>query len=153
VRELVSSIFDAAVTDGVTDAIRETVEAVPKVGDITQRELADALKQSKQTVSYRVGRARDGGWLVNNEQRRGHPAKIARGVPLPDANGASALPTVAEVLEESNRQILTGVDLPAPSPPTVATCPECGRSTAGCSFDPDFQEWMCSLWFDAEVPA
>jgi DNA-binding Lrp family transcriptional regulator len=142
----VASIFDAAVSDGVTDAIRETVERVPEEGEITQRDLATALKQSKQTVSYRVGRARDGGWLVNNEQRRGHPARIARGVPLPDSDGKSALPTVAAVMEVSNCQTDLDVEEYSPSPPVVTTCPECGSTVGRCKFDEDLKEWVCFEW-------
>ncbi len=102
-RDLLSPIFDTAAAEGVTAAVRETVEAVNEGEEISEAELARRLKLSKATVSYRVKRCLRGGWLVNGEQRKGQPAKLSRGVPLPEA--MTALPTperVREVFERSN---------------------------------------------------
>ena len=48
-------------------------------------------------------RAIKGGWLANNEKRRGHAAKLQRAAPLPDAVSALPAPAVLrEVFEGSN---------------------------------------------------
>src|SRR5262249_13031066 len=73
--------------------------------EVTETELAQRLKLSKSTVHYRVSRALRGGWIVNTEQRKGYPAKLSRGTPLPDH--VAALPTperVQEAFERSNPQ-------------------------------------------------
>lgn len=96
-RQLLAPVFDAVCAEGLTPAIRETVEAV-RVGDVTsESDLAKRLSRSKSTVSYRVKRAVDGGWLVNEEWRQGHPARLVRGAPLPDE--VTSLPSVERVLE------------------------------------------------------
>jgi len=148
VRELLSPIFDAVLSDGVTPAIRETVEAVPVSGEVSQADLSSILSVSKQTVSYRVPKAVKGGWLVNNEQRKGHPARLARGTPLPEEK--PALPTMAAVMEASNCQTTSGLHGDSPLPPAIPACRECGSTDAGCRFDQDLDELICMTWFDGE---
>jgi hypothetical protein len=102
-RELLAPTFDTIAAEGVTPAIRRSVEAVLPGEEVSSSDLAKRLKLSKSTVSWRVGRAVDAGWLVNNEKRSGHAAKLVRGAPLPDE--MSALPTLdrlCEVFECSN---------------------------------------------------
>ena len=110
---LFGDVFDDLATEGLTPAIRETVEAVRVGEEVSETALASRLGIAKSTASYRVGRALKRGWLVNNETRRGCPAKLARGEPLPDA--VHVLPSadaVREVFERSNRNPGIGV-LPA----------------------------------------
>jgi len=98
VRELVAPTFDAVLGDGLTTAIRETVEAVPESAEISLAHLTASLSGlNKSTVSRRLNRAIAGGWLVNHEQRKGHPARVSRGTPMPAQR--SALPTVDELRE------------------------------------------------------
>ena len=55
-------------------------------------------------LSSIVNRALQGGWLVNRETRKGYPAKLALGAPLPEQ--VSALPAperLRELFECSNR--------------------------------------------------
>ena len=102
-RELLEPVFDAAVAEAVTPVVRATVEAVNSGEEISETTLAQRLKLSKSTVSYRVGRALDGGWLLNREIRKGHAARLALGADLPDM--VSTLPTEAQILgvfERSN---------------------------------------------------
>jgi hypothetical protein len=95
-RKLLVSVFKSIVSGGVTDAIRQTVDAVPDDGsDVSEADLVRALKLSKSTVNYRVNRALWGGWLRNLESRSGHPLRLVRGVPLPADD--SPLPTVEEL--------------------------------------------------------
>ena len=53
------------------------------------------MDMNKDTVWYRVRRAVTLGYLVNREDRKGQPAKLEIGDPLPVAS--PALPTVEEV--------------------------------------------------------
>jgi len=114
-RELLAPIFDTIAAEGATPAIRATVEAIKPGQELSAAELAKRLNLSKATVSWRVNRAVESGWLVNNETRRGHAHKLALGAPLPDAT--SALPTperVREVFEGPNPN-RDGRDTPPPA--------------------------------------
>jgi hypothetical protein len=84
VRPLVAPLFDSLVTEGLTPIVRTAVEAVGVLEEnVTLIDLATRLKVSKTTAAYRVKRATDGGWLINDEERRGRPARLRRGLPLP----------------------------------------------------------------------
>ena len=100
-RTLLEPVFDTILSEGVTPAIRQTVEAVNLTEEVTATDLANRLKLSKSTISYRVTRALDGGWLTNSETRKGHSAKLSRGIPLPKQSSALPLPeTVREEFEK-----------------------------------------------------
>jgi hypothetical protein len=101
-RELLAPIFDGIAAEGVTAAIRQTVEEVQPTEEVSEAELARRLQVSKSTVHYRVGRALSGGWLVNNESRKGYPAKLARGAPLPEVK--SVLPTPEDIEAKINKK-------------------------------------------------
>jgi hypothetical protein len=97
-RDLLSPIFDSTAADGITPAIRETVEAVPEGGpEMSTSALRAKLKVEKGTISWRVNRAIKQGWLKNLETKKGHPARLVRGEPLPAP--AVALPPVERVRE------------------------------------------------------
>ncbi len=89
-RELLVPIFEGIVTEGVTAAVRETVEAVNRGEEVSLAELARRLRLSRKTVHYRVKRAMQDGWLINVEDRKGHPFRLKRGALLPAV--ASVLP-------------------------------------------------------------
>ena len=97
-RTLLSSIFDSINAEGLTPAIRQTVEAVPTHGEASESVLVSRLGLAKSTISYRVSRACRRGWLVKLEARHGEPARLVRGEPLPDAT--TCLPT-AEAMQEA----------------------------------------------------
>ena len=93
----------------LTPAIRQTVETIrPHESNVSEVELARRLKLSRSTVSYRVHRAIQGGWLINDEWKKGCSARLRRGAPLPD--DTTALPDVEEVEElfEDSNQIRGG---------------------------------------------
>jgi len=96
-RDLLAPIFEAIVSEGCTAVVRQTVEAVSDEEVISGVGLAGRLGVASSTLAYRVKRAVAGGWLVNEEQRKGRPARYRRGAPLPDS--ASALPSVETVRE------------------------------------------------------
>jgi hypothetical protein len=107
-RELLAPIFESIAAEGLTQAIRQTVENIKPGEEVSAAVLAQRLGLSKATVSYRVRRAITGGWLINNEPRQGHHAKLAMGTPLPDAS--TVLPAhevVQAVFERLNRPAAT----------------------------------------------
>lgn len=113
-RELLAATFDVVVAESVSSAVRQTVDAIAPNEEVSMPELADRLRLAKSSVSYRVNRAVAGGYLVKDEKRPGHAARVRRGDPLPDL--ITALPTVEEirgVFESSNPRR----EIP---PPTVA---------------------------------
>jgi hypothetical protein len=116
-RQLLSPIFDAVVGEAVTLVIRATVDAVQPRETISVTALAKRLGISKSSVHYRVHKALRGGWLTNNEQRKGHPAKLRLGEPLPAP--VQALPTVdrlRKAFECSTDSGDKGTPSPSPEP-------------------------------------
>jgi len=105
VRELVADLVAEGVGATVPATIRETVTTV---AEITQgrdepaslAEVAKRLKLDRSAASRRVRAAVELGYLVNLEDRRGKPARLVIGEPLPEET--DILPTVA---------VLQGVDL------------------------------------------
>ncbi len=125
-REMLAPIFEAVASEGCTPAVRQTVEVVGEREEVSNADLARRLGLAPSTVSDRVKRAIKGGWLVNEESRRGHPARLRRGAPLPHAT--TALPTpeqVAGLFECSGPN--RGDD--APLPPTRSSD---GSRRSGC---------------------
>jgi hypothetical protein len=108
-RDLLTPIFDTIVTDGITEAIRATIAAINVGEEISVAVLAERLKLARSTVHWRVSRAIKRDWLVNSETRKGHPARLSRGVPLPTPT--SALPEVERVrqLFECSSRSRTGI--------------------------------------------
>jgi hypothetical protein len=94
-RRLLAPLFDSILGDDITPAIRETVEVIEDGKEISEAELAARLEFAKSTIHYRVSKAIRGGWIQNLESRRGYPARLSRGAPLPEDR--SALPAVESV--------------------------------------------------------
>jgi DNA-binding transcriptional ArsR family regulator len=87
VRELVADLISDAVGSAVSAAVRQTAEAVAKLDageGVTVHHLAEQLDLERSTVQYRVTAAREKGYLVNAEDRRGRAARWRTGNPLPD---------------------------------------------------------------------
>ena len=102
VYELVKGMYEASVT-GATERVRDLVQAVGKLngsgGDgVTVTQAAKHLVIHKVAASRAVRTACTHGWLVNNEKRRGYPASLVLGEPLPDRTGLPA----PQVLEDYN---------------------------------------------------
>ncbi|HZA24154.1 MAG TPA: hypothetical protein VFA32_16385, partial [Dehalococcoidia bacterium] len=84
---LLEEVFTTTVSEGATPAVRQTVAAVARLclnGPVQENQLVQHLGLSKSTVHYRVQRALQGGWLVNQTTQRGAPAQLVLGAPLPD---------------------------------------------------------------------
>ncbi|MGH2924458.1 MAG: hypothetical protein ACRDK1_00640 [Solirubrobacterales bacterium] len=89
VRELVVDLVSEGVGRAVSAKTRETVEAVVKLSPghpegVRLAILASKLGLDKSTVSRRASVAREGGYLVNLEDRQGRPARYRLGEPLPE---------------------------------------------------------------------
>lgn len=87
VRDLVADLLAAGIGAGVSEATRETVEAVERIGPsegVTQKALAAELALDKSAVSRRVSVAIREGYMRNLEEHKGRPARLVTGDPLPD---------------------------------------------------------------------
>ena len=97
-RWLLDEVVTATVHEGLTPAIRETVDAVARLAlcgkTVTEQQLVRELRLARSTVHYRVRRAIRAGYLVNETSQRGAPAKLLPGAPLP---AGCPLPEAAEL--------------------------------------------------------
>lgn len=89
VRELVADLISEGVGRTVSPETRETVQAVERLSlnskdGVRQTELAGQLQLDKGTISRRVRKALDGGYLRNLEEHRGRPHRLVTGDPLPE---------------------------------------------------------------------
>ena len=101
-RALLTSALDKHTNDGITDAVRKVFEAVDaelkdpdKPITVSLPALGERMGVTKSTAHYRARRAIASGYLVNAEERKGHPMKLQLGDPLPSQE--SVLPTVDEL--------------------------------------------------------
>jgi hypothetical protein len=116
VRELVADLVAEGADATIKPEVRETVEAVTAVlgGGKTEAMQADIkrmLKLDKSAVSRRVAAAVDAGLLRNLEDRKGRPARLVLGDPLPEE---------IEVLPKPERLHGCAVDGPDKLTPTPA---------------------------------
>lgn len=93
--ELVAEIYRAS-SSGAGCKVREVVAAVADHlakghPHASQADIQLALGLSKASVSRRVGAAKRGRWLVDDETRKGHPAKLQIGEQLPSEGGLPSL--------------------------------------------------------------
>lgn len=120
VREIVAPLVADAAEASVTDTVRETVETVARLAasfpeGVPVADLARSLDVDKSSASRRAARARDRGFLVNDEERPGRPARLKLGEPLPEDTGI--LPTRAdlEAFLLSPRVERNGATVPGPT--------------------------------------
>jgi len=86
VRELVAELFAEGIEATVSTTVRETVDAIAalKKDEVSLGELAAKLRLDKSVTSRRLRQATELGYLVNLETRRGRPARIVLGDPMPE---------------------------------------------------------------------
>jgi hypothetical protein len=96
--DLTAELFAQGVEATVPLKIRETVEAVKAMGlpEVSLTGLAKKLDLGKSTAHDRVQRALARGFLINNETKKGLPARIAIGDPLPEERQILPDPKVFE---------------------------------------------------------
>jgi hypothetical protein len=88
VRALVADLVAEGIDVTVKPEVRETVEAASRLlnegnPEVRQADLARALKLDKSSISRRVATTLDSGFLKNLEDRKGRPARLVLGDPLP----------------------------------------------------------------------
>jgi hypothetical protein len=87
VYELAKDMYAASLS-GAEQGVCDVVKAVAKIGlKVTKTEVASYLDISKPAAGRRIAIALREGWLVNAEHRKGYPAKLEIGEPLPDTPG------------------------------------------------------------------
>lgn len=90
VRELVADLISDGTGATVPEIVRETVEVARRLlvdsddEPITIKVIGDELELDKQPAYRRVQMALEDGYLKNLEDRKGRPAKLVLGDPLPD---------------------------------------------------------------------
>ena len=121
VREIVADLVSQGVGATVSDTLRETVRAVEELQSgagaegVSMTTLGQRLQLDKSSTSRRAKEAIAKGYLKNLEDKRGRPARLVLGDPLPD--DVVVLPTL-EALEErccTVASLKQGVETP-PSP-------------------------------------
>jgi hypothetical protein len=119
VRELIYDLIAEGVEAAVPKRIRETVAKVRDIlwsgaEDVSITRLAMALKLDRSAVSRRVTEAIGLGYLRNDEERKGRPAKLAVGDPMPLER--QILPTLDEMQDRCSVDgVAGGIEHP-PSP-------------------------------------
>jgi hypothetical protein len=88
VRELVADLIAEGAEIAVKREVRETVQAVNGLlaegrEEVKQTDLKKALRLDKGVISRRVAAALNAGVLRNLEERKGRPARLVPGEPLP----------------------------------------------------------------------
>jgi hypothetical protein len=117
VRELVANLISQGVDATVPKPIRETVIAVSElqsetIGGVSVANLAKKLQLDKSSASRRVSSATAMGYLKNLEDKRGRPARLLTGDPLP--NDIDVLPTVETLTERcSVAPLREGIEPPS----------------------------------------
>lgn len=89
VREMVADLVAEGAEVTIKPEVRETVRAVADLladgrEEVTQADIKKVLKLDKSVVSRRVTAALDAGVLRNLEDRKGRPARLVLGDPLPE---------------------------------------------------------------------
>jgi hypothetical protein len=89
VRELVADLISEGVNASVSATVRETVQAVATLQTewpygVSLAKLTKVLNLDKSSTSRRANDAQSKGYLLNNEDQKGRPARWVMGEPLPD---------------------------------------------------------------------
>ncbi|MBC7234246.1 MAG: hypothetical protein H5T69_00270 [Chloroflexi bacterium] len=97
VHDLVADIMNEGAQAAVSATVREAVGAVAQLYEKTGEpvglaQLAHRLGLDKSSVSRRVRVARDLGYLINLEDKRGKPARLIVGEPMPEERPVLPLP-------------------------------------------------------------
>ena len=101
VYDLVKEMYEGSVT-GVTDQLRKVIQAITELHDedeqrpITHKLVGDRIGVHRDIARRHAFKAIKNGWLVNNEMRKHHPAKLEPGDPLPETVGLPHPDTLVE---------------------------------------------------------
>jgi hypothetical protein len=124
VRDLVEDLVAEGIDATVPKTVREAVSAVSRLCEDSEGEpatlaaVARELDLDKSAASRRVRRAVDAGYLKNLEDKRGKPARLVPGDPLPEdlrilpATEALHRCTTAAMKQRNGASELGGVNMP-----------------------------------------
>jgi len=118
--DLVASIIADGVEQTVSDSVRQTVDVVEELqnegmAEISNAVLAKKLNLDKGATSRRVRQAKQRGFLKNLEDKKGKPARLVIGDPMPEDLDVLPKPeTLEEVLHCCS---VVGGDRDHPLPP------------------------------------
>lgn len=107
IRELVADLVSDGVGATVSETIRETVDVVRSLTQltgegVTVNAVVAELKLDRSAAQRRLWAARERGYLVNLEERRGRPGRYAIGEPMPDE--VELLPTELPTAQRTPHQ-------------------------------------------------
>ena len=124
VRELVEDLVSEGIDATISKTIKETVTVVSRLHEDADGEpvsltaVATELGLDKSAASRRVRRATEQGHLRNLEDRRGKPARLVPGDPLPND---LRVPPTAEDLQALHRCITDAPEIPSTPQPQTPT--------------------------------
>jgi hypothetical protein len=124
VRELVADLVAEGVEVTVKPAVREVVEAVARLvmggcQEVRQVNLMTELRLDKAPISRRVASALNAGYLRNLEDRKGRPARLVLGEPLPVDLEILPIPDRLTLDEGLRGCAVNREDMPPPPPDQV----------------------------------
>jgi len=160
VYDLINEPIGEAIEASTSKTVKQTVETVAqllkeqgppeKQKPITLRALAEALKLDKSSASRRARVARGKGYLVNEEERRGMPAQLVLGDPLPKEEGALPAPKVLQCCSDSegiDTHIHSSSSVPGDDPSTLQSVASAtvvlGGDIAHNSLEKEQQMYVC----------
>ena len=126
VRSMVADLIAEGVDATVSESVKETVHAVAEIiserapdssKEVSVTELAARLGIEMSSASRRVKTAKDGGFLVNREDKRGQPARLVLGEPLPKETSILPEPADIDPLQADRCSVAVqhkGIDTPSP---------------------------------------
>ncbi len=121
VRNLVADLVAEGVEVTVKPEFREVVEAAARLlshgqEEVRQVDLQTVLPLGKSAMSRRIAGALDGGFLKNLEERKGRPARLVLGDPLPADLEILPAPDRLTIDEGLRGCAVEAGDMPPPPP-------------------------------------
>jgi hypothetical protein len=143
-RELVADLVAEGVDATVKPEVREVVEAVSRlleggVSEVRQADLKGALRLDKSSISRRVADALDAGFLKNEEDRKGRPARLVLGDPLPANREVLPLPARLVGSELLHGCAVEGGENGAPEAACSVPASNSASTPAAHSKDPEWE--------------
>lgn len=145
VRHLIADLLAQGVDATVKPEVRDVVEATERLlseghDEVRQTHLTKALNLDKSAISRRVAGALDGGFLKNLEDRKGRPARLVIGDPLPANRDVLPLPYQLIGGDGLHDCAVDRGDKPLLAPPPVGQ--EINPSETPQETLPDEPQWM-----------
>lgn len=136
VRALVADLIAEGVGSSVSTTVRDTVQVVTDLSpdEVSVGQVAKQLNIDKSAASRRVQSAIKAGYLQNLETKKGRPARLVLGDPLP--NEQTILPTLDRLRCCSVDDESEGID-PPPSPDKGCREERCLAPAADDSYKPN----------------